>query len=148
MIIVSACLLGARCKYNGGHNESPQVKEFLQGKSYVPICPERLGELSTPRPPSEMRDGRVFSETGEEVTKEFEEGAKKAFALALEKAKAKGEEIELAVLKARSPSCGSGTIYDGTFSRTVIEGDGKMAALLKEHGIKVVSEEDIADVKL
>ena len=143
MIIVSGCLLGIPCKYDGGTNLSKQVKEFLTDRSYVMICPETMAGLSAPRPPAEIVGDKVLNREGKDVTEEFHRGAQKAWDLALEKAKEKGEEITLAVLKARSPSCGSNRIYDGTFAGVVTDGDGVFAALLKEKGIRVITEEEI-----
>lgn len=148
MIIVSACLLGVNCRYNGGNSKSLPVIAFLHGKNYLPVCPEQAGGLTTPRAPCEIRDGRVCSKDGEDVTEKFLKGAEVILAQALDIAKAQNEEIEVAVLKAGSPSCGLGAIYDGSFTGTVVEGDGILTALLKENGINVISEEGIADGKL
>ena len=138
-IIVSACLLGECCKYNGGSNENEKVKAFLaeRGAEGVAFCPEVSGGLPTPRIPSERRDGRVFSKDGKEVTEAFLKGAR----LVREAARAEG--CRLAILKARSPSCGSGWIYDGSFSGTLIKGDGVAAELLKKEGLTILTEEQL-----
>lgn len=143
MIIVSGCLLGIPCKYNGGTNLSRKVKAFVADKSYVMVCPETMAGLPSPRPPAEIVAGKVKNAFGEDLTEVFQCGAQKAWNLASEKASERGEEITLAILKARSPSCGSGRIYDGTFAGVTTDGDGVFAALLKERGIRVITEEEI-----
>ena len=135
-IAVSACLLGVCCKYNGGHNKNGAVCAFLKGKRYIPICPE-ASVLSTPRPPVEIRAGRVVTADGTDLTECYEAGVARTVA------ELAGQPITLAILKARSPTCGSGTIYDGTFSHTVISGDGLLARALKARGIPVMNEEDL-----
>ncbi len=139
MILVSACLLGECCKYDGGHNRSEAVLRFLEGKEWVAVCPERDGGLPTPRVPSEIRGVRVISRDGLDVTEEFRRGAMRA----LETAKHSGAEF--AVLKARSPSCGPDGVYDGSFSGVVVPGMGVTAALLTANGVRVISEEDVAE---
>ncbi len=138
-LLISACLLGENCKYNGGNNALPEEKLAALEAQYrlVPVCPERDGGLPTPRLPSELLGERVLNRAGEDVTAAFRRGA----ALALETARREG--CKKALLKERSPSCGSGTIYDGSFSSTMIAGDGVTAALLKEHGIPVLGESEI-----
>lgn len=141
MYIVSACLLGENVKYNGGNNYNVTVVEFLKDKSFVPICPEVFGGLTIPREPCERLGEKVVNKVGEDVTREFFEGAKKCFETVLQRAGQ--EEIEGAILKARSPSCGSGIIYDGTFSSVKIPGDGVFSELLKSKGIPVMTELDL-----
>jgi uncharacterized protein YbbK (DUF523 family) len=137
MDIVSACLCGINCKYNGGNNFNPKLyKEMIDGK-LLPVCPEVLGGLQTPRSPCEIKDGRVYTKDGQDVTTYFEHGARKT----LDIARAVG--AGRAVLKQRSPSCGCGRIYDGSFSGRVIDGNGIAAGLLIAEGIEVLSEEDI-----
>ncbi|MDD4583668.1 MAG: DUF523 domain-containing protein [Eubacteriales bacterium] len=143
MYIISACLLGTDCKYNSGNNYCEAVEKLIKGHNYIAVCPEVAGGFSTPRRPAEIRKGRVYRPDGEDVTEGFWEGAKMVFNEVQRKSQEAGEEIEMAILKARSPSCGSGTIYDGAFSGTVIKGDGVFAQLLKQKGIKVITEEDI-----
>lgn len=135
-VLVSACLLGVSCKYDGGHNRNEQVTALKERFHLVPVCPEQLGGLPTPRIPSEIRDGRVFAKDGTDVTENFARGAHEALRLA------QLAGCRCAVLKARSPSCGSGVIYDGTFSGTKTEGDGVTAALLKRQGIRVYTEDE------
>lgn len=134
--IISACLLGINCKYDGGNNAlaAETLKRLKEKYELIPVCPECYGGLTTPRVPSERRDGGVFSKTGSDVTLQFEKGA----AAALELARLFGAET--AILKENSPSCGSGTVYDGSFSGVLTEGDGVTAELLKKHGIKIIGE--------
>ena len=115
-IMVSACLLGENCKYNGGNNYSEKAAQFLRGHEIIPVCPEVLGGLPVPRVPSEIVDGRVVSQEGRSVDKEFRLGAELALKRAVE------EGVELVVLQSRSPSCGVKQIYDGTFSVRKVEG--------------------------
>lgn len=136
-ILVSACLLGVACRYDGGGKALGDVSRLLERFELIPICPEQLGGMSTPRSPSERRDGRVVSREGLDVTDVFERGAAQACHLA------RLYSARLALLKARSPSCGSGTIYDGSFSGRTIPGDGVAAEALKAIGVRVYSEEEI-----
>lgn len=135
-VIISACLLGVDCKYDGGNNSLPEdmiVK--LTGKyGLIPVCPECYGGLTTPRTPSERLGDKVVSKTGADVTRQFCKGAEAALYLA------RLFGARTAILKANSPSCGSGTIYDGTFTGTLAAGDGVTAELLKANGIKVIDE--------
>ena len=131
-LLVSACLLGENCKYSGGNNYSPAVADLAERYELVPVCPEQLGGLPTPRTPSERVGDRVLARDGADVTDAFRLGAEKA----LEIARAHG--VRRAVLQERSPSCGCGTVYDGTFSGTLVPGDGVAAALLRENGVEVV----------
>lgn len=137
--LVSACLIGAECKYSGGSNILPEEKleKLMDEYELIPVCPEVYGGLTTPRDPSERQGEKVVSCKGADVTAQFEKGAQTA----LNMAKLFGAEI--AILKENSPSCGSGTIYDGTFSLTLTEGDGVTAQLLKENGITVIGESEI-----
>ena len=136
-IAVSACLLGENCKYNGGNNYSDKVAKYVEGHEVVPICPEVLGGLSTPREPAEIVGGEVKHKAGDSVDKEFRAGAKVALDLV------KKNQVELVILQSRSPSCGVKTIYDGTFSGNIIPGQGVFAEMLKEANIKAVDVEDI-----
>ena len=138
-LLISACLLGTNCKYNGGNNALPEEKLAVLRERYrlVPVCPERDGGLPTPRLPSERLGERVLNRAGEDVTEAFRRGA----AHALETAEREG--CRIALLKERSPSCGSGKIYDGSFTSTVIAGDGITAELLKQNGIRVLGESEI-----
>ena len=137
MILVSACLLGKNCKYTGGNNRNGAVIAFLEGKEYIPFCPEQAGGLPTPRLPSEIRGDGVVNSQGEDVTAAFLLGA----ARALEVCEASG--ADLAILKEGSPSCGVHLVYDGTFSGRKIDGMGMTARRLREAGIAVMSENDI-----
>lgn len=138
MYVVSACLLGDNCKYNGGNNDTPQVRAFLEGKHYLAICPEVLGGLPVPRPAAELREGRVYNREGLDVTEQFQAGALETLSLARKEAERLGEPVEGAILQARSPSCGFQMIYDGSFSGKLIPGNGITAALFLEEGIPVV----------
>jgi len=140
-IMVSACLLGDNVKYNGKNNYQEDLVKFLKNHEIIKICPEVLGGLSIPRSPSEIKDDRVINKNYEDVTKEFVLGSEKALDIA------KLENIKVAILKANSPSCGSGYIYDGTFQNKLIEGDGKTAELLKRNGITILNEKNYKEYK-
>jgi len=134
---VSACLLGTRCNHEAGHSRRPAIEALAATHRLVPICPEVCGGLPTPRPAAERDGTRVLTAGGDDVTAEYTRGARAA----VELANAVG--ARRAVLKARSPSCGSAQIYDGTFSRTLRAGEGVTAAALRAAGIDVVSEDDL-----
>ena len=140
-ILVSACLLGKNCKYNGGNNLNQRVLDFIEGHEVIGICPEQLGGLSTPRLPAEIIDGVVTNKEGISVDAEFRKGAQAALATALE------NKVDLAILQSRSPSCGVKEIYDGSFSGKKIKGQGVFAKLLSARGIKVLDAEDVAEHK-
>lgn len=131
-VLVSACLLGENCKYSGGNNYNEKIAEFVKGKEVIPVCPEVAGGLPTPRTPAEIVNGVVTGKDGKVVDKEFRLGARRI----IESIDPK--EIEFAILQARSPSCGSKHIYDGTFSGKLIEGQGVFAKALCDLGIKVI----------
>lgn len=135
-ILISACLLGVDCKYDGGNNRLPEetIEKLTEKYELIPVCPECYGGLTTPRTPSERLGDKVVSKTGTDVTEPFHKGA----AAALYLARLFG--VKTAILKANSPSCGSGTIYDGTFTGTLVHGDGVTAELLKAQGIKIIDE--------
>ena len=137
-VLVSACLLGVNCKYNGENNYSDKIMEYLKDKEIVPICPEQLGGLTTPRLPAEGKEEKVFTIDGHDVTENFKRGAEEVLELA------KRLDITKAVLKSRSPSCGMGLIEDGTFSHSYIEGNG----VCLENGIEVISSDDIINDKI
>ena len=135
--VVSACLLGENCKYSGGNNLAVGLEQNLlaKGIGVVPVCPECAGGLPTPRVPAERLGERVVNKVGEDVTPQFMAGAQTA----LEAAQTHG--CQYAILKKNSPSCGCGTIYDGTFTGVLTAGDGVTAELLKKEGIAVYNEE-------
>lgn len=139
-ILISACLLGENCKYNGGNNYDPAAEALRESYELVPVCPERLGGLPTPRTPSERVGERVLTRDGRDVTEAFVDGAEKALALA-------GScGAVLAVLQPRSPSCGYGQVYDGTFSGRLVSGKGVAAELLEANGIKVFNNTQINEL--
>ena len=142
MYIVSACLLGEPCRYDGKDNLTDWVKELTEDHTVCMVCPETLGKLSVPRPKSEIKDGAVINEEGEDVTKAFEDGARIAYIRAVAAAMSIGEEIEGAILKSNSPSCGKDKVYDGTLTRTLVDGEGIFAKTLREHGIKIYTEKE------
>ena len=137
MILVSSCLVGKPCKYNGKSNYNERVVEFLMNKDFILICPETLGGLSAPRAPGEIRGERVIDAEGKDLTSFFRQGAE----IVLKKARE--YEADLCILKESSPSCGVHTVYDGTFSGKKIKGQGLTARLLSENGFKIISEKDI-----
>ena len=140
-IVVSACLLGHNCKYSGGNNRCEAVLRFTEGREVVAVCPEQLGGLPTPRIPAEIVKGEVRNAAGESVDAAFREGARRAAALL------EGEDVEMAILQPRSPSCGAREIYDGTFSRRLIPGQGVFAQLLMQKGILVLEPCDLPEGK-
>lgn len=135
-ILISACLLGACCRYDGASKAHPLAALLAERHTLVPVCPEQLGGLPTPRPPAERRGGRVVTQSGD-VTEQYLRGAEETLKLC------KLLGCEAAVLKERSPSCGRGQVYDGTFSGTLTAGDGVTAELLAAHGIPVYGESQI-----
>ncbi len=136
-ILISACLLGERCRYDGRSKPCAEAASLAEQAELIPICPERDGGLSTPREPSEIRGNRVISVSGRDVTAEYTKGAQ----IALKKAIKSGAVA--ACLKARSPSCGAKDIYDGTFSGRLIPGKGVSAELLIKNGICVFDETEL-----
>lgn len=132
-IAVSACLLGHNCKYNGKNNRHPGVCELAQKHTLIPVCPEMLGGLPCPRTPCEICNGQVKTKDGQDFSREYVQGAKKAMAIAQE------NQAEAAIVQPRSPSCGKDLVYDGTFSGTLTTGDGVFVSMLKEKGIPVIS---------
>ena len=135
-ILISACLIGLNCKYDGGNNENSKLVELMKEKDLVPICPEQLGGLKTPRASAERKQEKVITKEGVDVTKEYQRGAEEVLNLA------KKLNIKKAILKSRSPSCGIEEIYDGTFSHTLIKKDGVTAELLKKNEIEVISSDE------
>lgn len=138
-IAVSACLLGHNCKYSGGNNRSQAVLDYIKGHEIIPVCPETAGGLPTPRIPVELRDGKAINASGEDVTEFFRKGVKKTMA------KLAGENIDLAILQPRSPSCGCKQIYDGTFTKTLIDGKGMFAQALAEVDIPMMEADHLPE---
>lgn len=136
-IVVSACLLGNNCKYNGGNNYCQQVIDFVKNHEVIALCPEVLGGLSTPRLPSEICKGIVMNCKGISVDKEYRQGARLSTEIAIR------EGATLAILQPRSPSCGCKQIYDGSFSRKLISGKGIFAQMLNDNGIETIEPEDL-----
>ncbi len=135
-LLVSACLAGFPCRYDGKTKPVKEIVELVESGKAIPFCPEVEGGLPTPRIPSEQLKDRVINEEGIDVTDNYNLGAKKALEVC------QNNNISKAILKAKSPSCGVGKVYDGTFSGTLIEGDGVTTTLLKDNNIKVINEED------
>ena len=140
MILVSACLLGCACRYDGRSKPYPLAQELAKRGLAVPVCPEQLGGLTTPRLPSERQGERVVMQDGRDVTEEYRRGAAETLRLA------ELYGCTAAVLKERSPSCGCGRVYDGTVTGTLTEGDGVTAEVLKARGIRVYGESEIETV--
>ena len=135
-IMVSACLLGENCKYNGGNNRNTELLRMLSGHTVIPVCPEVLGGLPVPRIPAEIVNGNVTNREGVSVDEAFRRGAEKALALA------KQEQPDLIILQPRSPSCGVKEIYDGSFSGSLVPGLGVFAEAAAEAGFRTVDAED------
>ena len=136
-IMISACLAGENCKYNGGNNLSGKVIQMMKDNEIITVCPEQMGGLPTPRVPSEIRDGVVTARDGRIVDKEFRCGAAKCLEIAMR------EQPDLIVLQSRSPSCGVKQRYDGTFTGTLVDGAGVTAQLLMENGFRCIDVEDL-----
>ena len=134
-VLVSACLLGTNCKYNGGNNRDEKVLAFLQDKEVVPVCPEKV--LGMPRIPMELVDGVLINKAGEVVDSIIREQ------IDLISKKLTQEPVDMAILKSRSPTCGVKQIYDGTFTGTLIDGSGALTQALMAAGIPVVDAEDL-----
>ena len=147
IIVVSACLLGTNCKYNGGNNYNSKIIELASKYDLLPVCPEQLGGCATPRLPAEIQGGngkdvlegraKVVRNDGADVSGEFIKGAEEVLKIV------QLMNIEKAILKSRSPSCGRGNIYDGTFSANLKKGNGVTADILEKNGVKVITEEEI-----
>ncbi len=136
-ILVSACLAGMKCRWDGGARPSKKIIDLIKQGEAIPICPEQLGGLTTPRTPAEQKGKKVFTKDGKDVTVEFEKGAEETLKLA------QLFNCKKAILKSKSPSCGSKKIFDGTFSGKLIDGKGVTADLLEKNGIKVIDENDL-----
>ncbi len=139
-ILVSACLLGVGCRYDGASKPHEGVLALMEKHTLIPICPEIMGGLPTPRPPAEIRGDKVLTESGLDVTAQYEKGAREALRLG------RLYGAEAAILKERSPSCGSGSIHNGRFDGGMTAGWGIAAALLRDNGIKVYGENQLEDI--
>ncbi|MCL2383888.1 MAG: DUF523 domain-containing protein [Oscillospiraceae bacterium] len=136
MIIVSACLAGVNCNYKGSNYKIEKIAELVENGEAVVVCPEALGGLGVPRIPVELINGRAIRKDNEDVTDAFLIGAEKTLEFC------KKHNCKKAILKSKSPSCGCGKVYDGTFTSTIIDGDGITTKLLKENGIEVISSDE------
>ena len=137
---ISSCLLGIQCKYNGGSNYNEDIIRLKEKYEIVPICPEVLGGLSIPRVPAEIVNNQVINQEGIDVTDNYNQGALKALQILKE------NNINVVILKSKSPSCGKGEIYDGTFSHTLIKGNGVSAQLFLDNNITVYNEHNYKDL--
>ena len=136
-VVVSACLVGKNCKYNGGNNYNENVMKFLEDKEVILVCPEVMGGLSIPRLKSEIcEENKVINEKKEDVSEYFIKGAMKALEQVIK------SDVKIAVLKEKRPSCGSNKVYNGKFDGTLVNGSGVFTKMLKDKGVKVLSEED------
>lgn len=138
-IAVSSCLLGINCKYNGKSNYNEEIVKLKEKYELIPICPEVLGGLPIPRVPSEIINNKVINQEGMDVTKNYIDGANKALQIL------KDNNIKIVILKAKSPSCGKGEIYDGTFSHTIVKGNGITSKLFLDNNITVYNEFNFKD---
>lgn len=136
MIVVSECLLGINCKYNAGNNACKPLIEFAKNGGVIPVCPEQLGGLPTPRIPAEIINNKVRNLNGEDVTENFKKGAEEALKIV------DLVKPELIILKAKSPSCGYQKIYDGSFTGKIIDGNGVFAKMLIERNYEIITEEN------
>lgn len=139
-ILVSACLLGITCRYDGKSVQVNRIEELLEQHELIPFCPEIYGGLSTPRLPCELNGNCVMRRDGADMTEQYRKGAEQALFLC------KKFDCKVALLKNKSPSCGSDKVYDGSFSGTLIDGEGITAKLLRENGIKVYNENQIDEI--
>ena len=136
-LLISACLLGEPCRYDGKSKPISGLERLRERYTLIPVCPECLGGLSTPREPCERIGAKVFTETGKDCTAQYRAGAEAVLALA------KAQGCTVALLKARSPSCGAGEIYNGNFTKTLTPGNGVTAELLLKNGITVFNEHQL-----
>ena len=137
-ILVSGCLLGENCKYNGGNNYNPRVVEFLKGKEVISICPEMMAGMGCPRNPIEIVDGVLTDCHGKNVDSLIRKSVIEIMD------RIRDEEIQCAILQSRSPTCGVNQVYDGTFSGKLIPGYGVFAKSLMDAGYRVIDGEDIS----
>ena len=136
-IVVSACLLGSNCKYNGGNNYDPAVAEYVKDRQVIPVCPEVLAGLGVPRTPIEIVSGQLRDRYGNSVAEPMAEAVGKILK------QLEGEEIECVILKSRSPTCGVRQVYDGTFTGTLVDGAGVLAQALMAAGYRVIDAEEL-----
>ena len=136
-ILVSACLLGRNCKYNGGNNLDPRVMEAVKGREVIAVCPEELAGLGVPRVPMELVNGVLINREGQNIDVQVRQAVQEILD------QIAGEDVECAILKSRSPTCGVKEVYDGTFSGTKITGMGVLAQALKDAGYRVIDAEDL-----
>ena len=139
-ILISACLVGDKVRYDGKGQYHPLIKSLLEKYELVPFCPEVEGGLPIPRVPSEIKKGKVFNKEGKDVTRNFVEGAKLALNIC------QYLDIKIAILKDGSPSCGVSEIHSGNFDNRMVKGKGITASLLEQHGVKVYSEKQIEEL--
>ena len=137
MILVSACLCGINCKYNGSNNYNEKIFNMVKEGIAIPVCPEQLGGLSTPRIPSEIKNGKVVNKDGVDVSDNFNKGALEVLELC------KKLNISKVILKSKSPSCGKGKIYSGNFDGILVDGNGILTDLLLKNGIEVINSDEI-----
>ena len=136
-ILISVCLLGENCNWKAKNYFNEQVAKLKEKYNFIPICPEVMGGLTIPRNPAEQQGDKVFDNQGNDVTEQFIKGAKKCLEIA------KANNCNIAILKSKSPSCGKGKVYDGTFTNNFINGDGVTAKLLIENGIEVFTDDEV-----
>ncbi len=139
-ILISACLMGINCRYNGKSEIIKELEELKNKYNLIPVCPEIYGGLKTPRNPAERVNNKVLTNNGEDVTDNYKKGAEEILKLA------KFYDCKYAILKERSPSCGFGRIYDGTFSKTIKDGNGVTADLLAKNDVKIIGESKIQEL--
>ena len=139
-LLISACLMGIKCRYDGKQKKIPELDRLMESYVLIPVCPEVLGGLPTPRVPSERRGEAVVTRDGRDVTEHYRQGARERLRIC------QMTHTDCALLKERSPSCGVGSIYDGTFTGTLCPGDGVCAALLKQHGVRVYGESQVTEL--
>ncbi|WP_294064016.1 DUF523 domain-containing protein [uncultured Fusobacterium sp.] len=140
-ILISGCLLGLKCRYDAKEKKLPEIEKLIEIYNLIPVCPEQLGGLPTPRIPAERVNNKVVNQAGVDVTKEYQLGAEEALKIA------KLYNCKKAILKEKSPSCGCGKIYDGTFSKNLIVGNGVTADLLLKNGVEIFGESEIDKLK-
>ena len=140
-IFVSSCLLGYEVRYDGSHKLSKELIEILNGNIIIPGCAELLANFGIPHAPIELKDGHAYFKSGEDVTKQLNEGSLAAYQIYLD------NHCDFAILKSKSPSCGRDRIYDGSFNGTMTNGDGALTSIFKEHHIKVFNENELEEIK-